>query len=363
MKIKAVDTHLLMIEGRKLLFVRIHTSTGISGVGECTATYGAGATAIEAAVKEFSNFVMGENPAHIERLCDKIRFNSFWGMSGGPYVCSAIAGIEQALWDIKGKILNAPVYELLGGCVRERIRVYANTWNAVGWDKPKDFVAFAEKAMTDGFTALKIYPFGIEKIVQDDQKVVERVQAVRKAVGDDVDLMVDGGWRYCRNTAAAIEIGKRLEEYNLRFWEEPIGPDNIRAMAEVAKNVKIPLAAGERIYTPNAFRDYLENGALGFVQADVGLAGGILELKKIAVLAESFQAPFAPHNCSGPVATAATVQFAATDPNFFILESFPYQTEWQKPVLTPLDKTIKDGYLSIPETPGLGITLNEKLFC
>jgi galactonate dehydratase len=357
MKIREVKTHLINIASRNLLLVCIDTDEGISGVGECTATYGAGSLAVEGAVKEFASFLMGQDPSTIELLCETIRFKSFWGMSGGPYVCSAIAGIEQALWDIKGKALNTPVYELLGGRVRDTVRVYANTWSTVHWQKTEDYVKFALKAVEDGFSALKIYPFGVGKILQNDRAIVDRVDAARDAIGDEVDLMVDGGWRYSSDTSTAIRIGKKLERFNLRFYEEPINPGDVDAMAKVASNVNIPIAAGERIYTLNGFKDYLDKQALDIIQPDVGLAQGILELKKIAALAETYHVQVAPHNCSGPVATAATLQLAASIPNLFMLELFPYEHAWHEMVDEPLEKQIKNGYLEVPRKPGLGIRL------
>jgi galactonate dehydratase len=361
MKIRDVKTHLINIASRNLLFVSIDTDEGISGIGECTATYGAGSLAVEAAVRELAQFIIELDPSRIELLCQTMRLKSFWGMSGGPYICSAIAGIEQALWDIKGKALNTPIYELLGGRVRDKIKVYANNWATVHWQKPEEYVDFALRAVEDGFTGIKIYPFGVGEVAQDDQQIMDRVTAVRDAVGDKIDLMVDGGWRYSSNTSSAIKIGKKLERYNLLFYEEPIGPDNVNAMAEVARNVKITIAAGERIYTKIGFKEYLDKKALGIIQPDVGIAGGIFELKMIAALAETYCVPVAPHNCSGPVATAATIQLAACIPNFFMLELFPYEHAWHELVDEPFEKQIRNGYIKVSKKPGLGVSLNDEI--
>ncbi len=362
MKIRDVKTHLVTVASRNLLFVSIDTDEGISGIGECTATYGAGSWAVEAAVREFAQFIIEQDPFQIELLCESMRFKSFWGMSGGPYICSAIAGIEQALWDIKGKALNTPVYELLGGCVRDKIKVYANSWATVHWRRPEEYVDFALRAAGDGFEGIKIYPFGVGEVVQNDLQIIERVEAVHDAVGEKIDLMVDGGWRYSSNTLSAIRIGEKLERFNPLFYEEPIGPDNVDAMAKIAAGVNIPIAAGERIYTKNGFKAYLDKQALDIIQPDVGLAGGILGLTKIAEMAEAYGVPVAPHNCSGPVATAATIQVAACIPNFLMLELFPYEHAWHELVDEPFEKQIKDGYIELTKRPGLGVSLNnEKL--
>ena len=360
MKIREVKSHLVNVHTRNLLFVCIQTDEGITGVGEGTATYGAGSLAVDGAVKELAPLLLGQDPFNIELLCETLRFKSFWGKSGGPYIGSAISGIEQALWDIKGKALNTPVYEMLGGCVRDKIRVYANTWLSVGWKTVQDYVDFALKVVEDGFTAIKLYPFGVGDVIQHDGEILERVIAVREAIGDKIDLMIDGGWRYSQDTMTAIRIGKMLERFGLLFYEEPIDPDNVGALAKVAAEVKIPIAAGERIYTKNRFKEYLDKGALEILQPDIGIAGGILELKKIAAIAETYGATVAPHNCSGPVATAATLQLVACTRNFLIQEIFPYEKGWHDLVYEAPEKKIKNGYIEVPRKPGLGIELNEE---
>lgn len=360
MKIRDVRTYLVNVVSRNFSFVRIDTDEGISGIGECTATYGVGSLAVDGALKELAPLIIGQDPFNIELLCDTLRFKSFWGMSGGPYICSALSGIEQALWDIKGKALNTPIYEMLGGRVRDKIRVYANTWENVRWRTPEEYAEFALKVVEDGFTAIKIYPFGIGEVVQNERQIIERVEAVRDAVGDKVDLMIDGGWRYSSNTFTAIRIGKKLERFNPLFYEEPIVPDNVDSMRKVAANVNIPIAAGERIYTINGFREYLDKQALDIIQPDIGISGGIFELKKLAAMAETYCVPVAPHNCSSPVATAATIQLVACTTNFLIQEIFPYEESWHDLVDDAYEKKIKNGYIEVPKKPGLGIELNEE---
>ena len=359
MEVKRVKTYLVNAASKNLLFVEVHTDEDITGVGECTAAYPIGGLAVEGAVRELAPLLIGQDPFGIESLCYFMYHESFWGMSKGPFVCSAISGLEQALWDIKGKAMKAPVYEMLGGQVRNKIRVYANTWT--GQRKLQDYVEFAVKAVEKGFTALKLYPFGEEEMVKSEREVVDRIGAVREAVGDEIDIMIDGGWMYLASASAAIRVGKKLERFNPLFYEEPLAPDNIDAIAEVAANLNIPVAAGERIYKTSGFREYLNKKALKVVQPDVGVAGGILELKKIAALAEAHSVLVAPHNSNGPVATASTIQLDACITNFLIQEVFPFDPPWHYNLVDEAyEKRIKNGYLEVPRKPGLGVELNHK---
>lgn len=360
MKITAVTPRLIEVENRKLVFATVATDEGIGGIGESTATYGKGAAAVAAAIAEFAPRLIGQDPFGCTQLCAALRFDSFWGEGDGAVLGSAVSGIEQALWDIKGKALEVPVFELLGGRVRDTLAVYANTWDAVHWKSTDDFVRFATRAVEDGFRAVKIYPFGVGEVVRDERIVIERVRAVRDAIGEGIGLMVDGGWRTSADTASAIRIGRQLERFDLLFYEEPIGPGNPTALAKVASRVAIPIAGGERIYSAESFRDHLAAGALDIVQPDVGLAGGIGGLGRIAAVAETFRAPVAPHNCSGPVATAATAAFAAATPAVTLLELFPYQRAWQELAVDPLERRVVGGVMPLPEGPGLGIDLDEK---
>ncbi len=359
MKIRDVKTYLVNAAHRNLVFVRLNTDEGITGVGECTAAYGVGSLAVEGAVKELAPLLIGQDPFAIERLCYTMYRESFWGVSGGPFICSAISGLEQALWDIKGKALKVPVYEMLGGRVRDKIRVYANTW--ANQRKLEDYVEFAVRAVANGFTALKIYPFGEEELVKNEQEAIERVRAVRDAVGDDVDIMIDGSWMFLSSASAAIRVGKKLEKFNPLFYEEPIVPDNIDATAQLAANINIPVAGGERIYKVNGFRRYLDKQALDVIQPDVGLVGGILELKKIAAMADAHSVPIAPHNCNGPVATAATIQIDACTTNFLIQEIFPFDPPWHYNLVDEApERMIKNGYLNVSRRPGLGVELSDE---
>lgn len=351
------------------VLVRIKTDKGISGLGEVALAYGLGGEAGARMVKEVAQFLLlGEDPFRIEYIWDKMFRDTFWGQGGGPVIYGAMSAIDEALWDIKGKALKVPVYELLGGKCRDRIRLYANGWY-IGAVNPEDYAGLAKKVVADGYTAMKFDPFAIRpdgswgypgRVIEKDMArcVYERVKAVRKAVGPDVDILIE-----CHGnlgTTSAIQIGKSLEELAPFFYEEPVDALNVDCMKKVAENVNVPIAAGERLYSRYHFREYIEKQALDILQPDIGLAGGLTETKKIATYAETYNLVVAPHNCAGPVATAAAVQLDACMTNFLIQEWFPYFSDEHYGLVTnPLEKKAVGGYFEIPETPGLGVELNE----
>jgi len=351
------------------VIVRIHTDEGISGIGEVALAYGLGGVAGAGMVKEIAEFLLlGEDPFRIEFIWERMFRDTFWGQGGGPIIYGAMSGIDEALWDIKGKALNVPVYELLGGKCRDRLRLYANGWY-VGASQPEDYGEFAQKVVADGYTAMKFDPFAIRpdgswgypgRVIERDmaQCVYERVKAVREAVGPNIDILIE-----CHGnlgTTSAIQIGKRLEEFDPFFYEEPVDALNVESMKKVSENINVPIAAGERLYSRYHFRTYIEEQVLDYLQPDVGLAGGLTESKKIATYAETYNLVVAPHNCAGPVATAAAVQLDACMTNFLIQEWFPYFSEEHYALVSdPLEPKAVDGYYDIPPTPGLGIELNE----
>ena len=351
------------------VIVRINTDEGVSGIGEIALAYGLGGEAGARMAKEMAQFiVLGENPFQIELLWERMFRDTFWGQGGGPVVYGAISGIDEALWDIKGKTLGVPVYELLGGKCRDKLRLYANGWY-VGATQPEEFGELAKRVVDDGYTAMKFDPFAIQpdgswgypgRMIERDMArcVYDRVKAVREAVGPDVEILIE-----CHGnlgTTSAIQIGRRLEELDPFFYEEPVDALNVDSMKKVAENINVPIAAGERLYTRYHFRKYIEDQVLDILQPDVGLAGGITETKKIASYAETYNLVVAPHNCAGPVATAAAAQIDACTTNFVIQEWFPYFAEEHYALVTdPLEPKAVDGYYEIPDTPGLGIELNE----
>jgi galactonate dehydratase len=262
------------------------------------------------------------------------------------------------------------VYELLGGRCWDRLRLYANGWYR-GCVRPEEYAEAALKVVADGYTALKFDPFAIRpdgtwrypRRALDREMAdlaFARVQAVREAVGPEVDILIEVHGNL--GTTSAIQMGRRFESLKPFFYEEPVDALNVEAMKKVADNVDIPIAAGERLYTRYGFRQYIEKQVLDILQPDLGLAGGIMETKKIAAHAETYNLHVQPHNCAGPVATAAAVQLDACITNFIIQEMFPYRPkEHYELVVQPLEYQAVDGYLEIPTAPGLGVELNEEV--
>jgi galactonate dehydratase len=247
----------------------------------------------------------------------------------------------------------------LGGKVNDKVRIYVNGWFA-GAKEPEEFGEKAKIAVQRGITAMKWDPFGksyLDISNKDLNTALECIGAVRDAVGKDVDLIIEGHGRF--NIPSAVKIAKELEQFSPMFFEEPVPPDNLDALKEVKDRSAVAISAGERLYTRWDYRLMFDKMAADYIQPDISHAGGIMELKKIAAEAESRYIPFAPHNPSGPVANAATLQLAATCPNFSILEIMYSDVEWRKDI-TDEDLIYEDGFITIPDKPGLGISLNEE---
>jgi galactonate dehydratase len=362
MKVTGVEVKFAAPGRRCWVFVKLTTDEGIHGWGE--AGVEGKEWAVAGAVRDLGRYIIGKDPFRIEEHWWQMFRGAYW--SGGPILNSAISGIEHCLWDIKGKALGLPVYELIGGKCHDKVRAYANAWfrspdQAQGAKTPLEFARYAEAAVKRGYTALKWDPFGGSGlfIEQDDADLaVAIVKEVRNAVGPKVDLLIEVHGRL--SPANAIRIAHRLEEFNPFFYEEPIPCDNIDAMAMVARSINIPVATGERLYTRWGFKDLLEKQAAAIIQPDICHDGGIMETKKIAAMAEVYYVALAPHNPNGPLSTAASVQVDCTCPNFLIQEHVisdePLYTDIQKEPLKAVD-----GYFTPPSTPGLGVDLNEEL--
>ena len=353
------------------VLVRIHTDAGISGVGEVALAYGVGSTAGVGMARDLAErFLIGADPFRIEELWDTMFRKTFWGQGGGPVVFGGMSGIDEALWDIKGKALGVPVYELLGGRCWDKLRVYANGWYR-GCVAPEEYAEAALKVAADGYTAMKFDPFAInrEGVWEYPRRAMdldradlayERVEAVREAIGPKVDILVEVHGNL--GTTSAIQMGKRLEPLRPFFYEEPVDALNVECMRKVSENVDIPIAAGERLYTRYGFRPYIEGQILDILQPDVGLAGGISETKKIATYAETYGIHVQPHNCASPVATAASVQVDACIPNFIIQEWFPYHEPAHYALVKEhLEHKVVDGYYPLSDAPGLGIELDDEV--
>lgn len=337
------------------VFVKVYTDEGIDGVGEATLEYKE--KALEGAVHHIKEYLVGQNPLDIERHYHDIYRDAYW--RGGPVLMSALSAVEMALWDILGKKLGVPVYQLLGGKTRDEVRIYVNGWFA-GAKTPEEFGEKAKIAVQRGVTAMKWDPFGknyMDISKQDLKNAIRCVEAVREAAGDEVDLLIEGHGRF--DVTNAIRIAQELEPYKPMFFEEPVPPDNLEALKAVRDKSPVAISAGERLYSRRDFKDLFEMRAADYIQPDVSHAGGIMELKKIAAMAETYYIPFAPHNPSGPVANAASLQLAACCPNFCILEIMYSDVEWRKDV-TNEHLEYANGMIKIPDGPGLGIEINEE---
>jgi galactonate dehydratase len=358
MRITAVKTFLVGGSWRNWLVVKIETDAGVHGVGE--ATLEGKAKTVEAAVTELARYLIGKDPAAIERHFQEMYRRAFY--AGGEVLTSAITGVETAMWDIKGKALGVPVYELLGGRTRDRIKLYANGWYRQGMS-PAQFVSAARKVVGLGAKGIKFNPWGgrpgidFHRLENDILNTgVEVVGALREALGPSVDLYIDCNGIF--NTVGnAIRAAKAVEQFNISFFEEPVPHENTDAMAYVRRKIDIPVATGERLFTIFRFRELLERGGADVVQPDMAHCGGMLEARKISAIADSHYAAFAPHNANGEISYASAVQLAACVPNFLVLEHFPPEP-WRFQVCrNPM--VVEDGWLRIPDRPGLGVEFDE----
>ena len=345
MRIARIDTYLMHAappeaggwSARNWLFVKVHTDDGIYGVGEASGW----PRVVQTAIADLTPLLIGEDPHHIERLWHKMLSAMMGHGMTGVVGSGAMTGIEMALWDIKGKALDVPVWNLLGGKMRDRIKVYAHAHSAER----------ARELVDRGYTALKTG--GIANCV-------ETVAAMRTEVGPEVDLMVDvhgPPWMTARD---AIALGRELERYGLLFYEDPVPPENVEALARVADAVEIPIAAGERHPTLYGVRELIEREIIDVVQPDTGRAGGLLQMKKIAALAEAHFISMAPHDGSlGPVAEMAAVHLLATLPNFLILEHLEDDVPQRYEVMTG-QPTVEESHIRVPDAPGLGVDIVEE---
>lgn len=355
MKVTDIKTFAVDCFRTNWVFVKIYTDEGITGVGEATLEYKE--KALFGAVEHIKEYLVGKNPLNIERHRHDIYRDAYW--RGGPVLMSALSAVETALWDILGKTLGVPVYQLLGGKVRDKVRIYVNGWFA-GAKEPEEFAEKAKIAVKRGVTAMKWDPFGksyLEITGKDLDKALRCVDEVRRAVGNDVDLLIEGHGRF--NIPTAINIAKELAPFKPMFFEEPVPPDNLDALKAVRDKSPVAISAGERLYTMRDYKKMFDLMAADYIQPDVSHAGGITELKNIAAEAECRYIPFAPHNPSGPVACAATLQLAALCPNFSILEIM-YSDVAYRGEITNENLKYADGFIEIPNGAGLGIEINEE---
>jgi galactonate dehydratase len=341
LKVTKLETFLVQ---PRWLFLKVHTDAGITGLGEPVVE--GRAETVAAAVKEIEPYLVGKDPRQVTHHWQAIYRHAFY--RGGPVLTSALSGIDMALWDIKGKALGVPVYELLGGPTRSKVRVYAHARTP----------AAIRQGVAAGFTAFKTgpifrrkYPRYIETPAQVNY-AVEQFAALRKAAGDDVDIAIDFHGKV--SPALAKLLIKGLEPHQPMFVEEPVNCQNHDVMAEIARGTHLPIATGERVFTKWGFREVLEKKAATVLQPDLCHAGGITEVRLIAGMAEAYYAAIAPHNPLGPISLAAGIQLAAAIPNFLCQEQVSLGDGYLK---SPF--TVKNGYVDVPAGPGLGIELDD----
>lgn len=360
MKITAVKAYAVHPGWRKnLIFVKVETDAGIHGWGEAYSQYDRD-TAVMAQLNALGPYMVGRSPFDIKHFT-QFAFDDYAARRGSVELFCAISGIEQALWDIVGKAAQQPVYNLLGGKYREKIRVYANGWS-YGMKEPDDYARAAEKVVKMGFTAMKFDPLPspwrtyIPK--EHEKRAVRIVKAIRDAVGPDVDLLLEQHRRLA--PMHAIRLDKQLAEFDLYWMEESCQAEYPDELAQIRREIGIPVVIGEATYTKTGFRPLLEKRSADILNPDVACVGGILELKEIAAMAEPFLVAVSPHNYNSTlVALASTVHASATMPNFIITEYFLPFVEFCDRI-SPNQLKPKNGYIELPTSPGLGVDVNEE---
>lgn len=388
MKITSVECYL-----GKFITIKINTDEGIYGWGEAGLAYGNSFEAAFGQCQDFAKLIIGMDPFDTEKIWEHLHRHTFWGMGGGVVITSAMAAIDTACWDIKGKALGVPVYKLLGGKTNPKLRAYASQLQ-FGWSDliqkdnkgealgllfdPKDYYEVTKNAIRDGYDAIKVDPVfaatdpntPLEKIwgsqgtqirgcyrQHDLQRSVERIAACREAGGPDLDIIVEIHSLLDANTAA--ELGKALEPLHIMYFEEPTSPENPSNFRHIKQKCNLPLATGERSYTRWGFRQFFEDRTLNVIQPDLANTGGITETKKICDMAQVYDIGVQIHVCGGPIATAAALQLEATIPNFVIHEEHNANltsafVKGGKYYYAP-----KDGYYTVPELPGIGQEMSD----
>jgi galactonate dehydratase len=350
LKITGLRTFTVNVGSQNWVFCKVATNQGLTGLGEGSLT-GKEAT-LSQAILEHERFLVGKDPTEIELLWQGMFRYPRW--RGGPILNSAISAVEIALWDILGKALGVPIYKLLGGAARKRVRLYL--------DVPATPEAFLQ-AKQQGYTAAKCNLVGVESSVVVGSKVVResarKVEAIRKAVGDDFDIGIDAHGQL--TTAMAVDFCTRIEELRPLFVEEATQLEDLGELELLRSKTRVPLATGERSFTKYGFSEYCRRHLVNFVQPDVCHAGGILELKKIGVLAETYRVEMAPHNPQSEVSTLASLHVDASTPAATIQEYNPRKDQWIADLFHGGAVKVKDGHAELPDRPGLGVDLDEKV--
>lgn len=356
MKITHLDVFPVTAGWRTWVFVRLGTDDGTTGWGEATLVFAD--AAVLGAIEDMREFVIGADPMRVEDFWSGRFYRTIFH---GPAFYSALAGVEHAMWDLAGKRLGVPVYQLLGGAVRTQIRMYANTW-FLGARTPDEYATRARAVVDAGWDAIKFDPLPgslLNASRHEIRSAVEKIRAVREAVGDAVDIMVECHGRL--SPESAIRLAAELEEFRPFWIEEPVPAHNPHSMRKVRAHTAIPVATGERLSTRWQFRELLSIGAVDIIQPDMTQVGGLLEAKRVAALAAVHDVTIAPHCPRGPIATAVGVHLAATTSNFLILE-YPTdlgRVDWRQELLVSPER-IEHGHVSLPTAPGLGVELVEQ---
>lgn len=382
MKITSVDIMALHPRNDPMprpVICRINTDEGIFGYGEAAIAYGKGSPAAFGMVKDLAPLIIGMDPLDNEVIWDKLYKETFWGQNGGPIVFAGISAIDIALWDIRGKFFNVPVYKLLGGKKRDKLRTYASQLQ-FGWGEElmpttpqltvKDYADMGKKAVADGYDCVKYDFFTFKEdgslFTSEEQTglmppkrlelIESRLSAVREAIGGKVNIIIENHSR--TDVQSAIQIATMAEKYNIFYFEEPNTPTPKTAKF-LKDKIKIPIASGERIYTRWQYVPYFEDNSLAVIQPDMGNCGGITEVKKICDMAYAYDVGIQVHTCSSPILTAATLQLEAAIPNFTIHEHHIVGIDPTNRELCIHDYQPVKGYYGVPDLPGIGNELSE----
>ena len=359
--------------------VRINTDEGISGFGEVGLAYGVGASAGYGMVKDFARLLLGVDPMRSEFLWDKLQKKTFWGQGGGTVVSAGMSAIDVALWDIKGKALGVPCYQLLGGKCRDELRTYASQLQ-FGWGDPEkkehlttpeQYAAAAVRAVEEGYDAIKVDVNEIDEqgyakrrnlygaFARRDLMVgYKRLKAIREAIGYDIDIIVEA--HALTDKVSAVEFGRMIEEFRISAYEEPVMNLNMQCLKDVREHINIPIAAGERVFTRWGFRPFLENHVIDLIQPDIGTCGGMSECKKICDMGHIYDTTCQVHVCGGPIMTAASLQLEAAIPNFAIHELHRYALLKGNRDTCKYDYLPQNGKYTIPDLPGIGQELTDE---
>jgi len=353
-KITKIETFKYWIQWCNWLFVKVSTDEGLYGWGEGS-LHGA-IESVEAAIHELEPVLIGKDPSGVERHWQAMYHA--WRWRGGPTLFTAIGAIDIALWDLEGKRLGVPVYRLLGGPFRDRLRVYASHWLS-GVDTRERAFDGAREAVGRGFTAFKWGPFRAERLRENEARAIahaaELMAAAREAAGPEVEIFVECGERLSPRTA--VLAAQAFAPYRPGWFEEPIPFENAKAMVRLQQQMPVPIATGERLLSRWEYRELLEGGGCKIIQPDVMHAAGITEVRKIATMADTYYVPVAPHNPGGPICTLAAMHLAAGVPNFYILEQMEDERGLRDELCTNPVR-YRDGYFELPTAPGLGTDLN-----